>query len=175
LFESPEAGLDRGVLRHRMALFCANPRERIVPPSRRRCRPWRLPLQPCHADCVCKEWDEPPISAARWVYELIGTACGDDCIQDLAQKSLVKNCMITDGTLIVLRDLDIIIGSWFGKKFRLMNSGRKELLGRVVDQTARLKNCFASDMGPRKITIRKGRHLYRLEMHSVVANKKTGI
>jgi len=65
-----------------------------------------------------EEWDEPPISAIRWVSELIGIAGGDDCFPELAQQSLGKNRIIADSLEIVRRDPDIIIGSWCGKKFR---------------------------------------------------------
>ena len=65
-----------------------------------------------------EEWDEPHISAIRWVSELIGVAGGDDCFPELATQSLGKNRIIADGAEIVRRNPDIIIGSWCGKKFR---------------------------------------------------------
>ncbi|MFM1906600.1 MAG: hypothetical protein RLZZ591_277 [Pseudomonadota bacterium] len=65
-----------------------------------------------------EEWDEPHISAIRWVSELIGIAGGDDCFPELAQQSLGKNRIIGDPAEIVSRNPDIIIGSWCGKKFR---------------------------------------------------------
>ena len=65
-----------------------------------------------------EEWDEPHISAIRWVSELIGMAGGDDCFPELAAQSLGKNRIIADGAEIVRRNPDIIIGSWCGKKFR---------------------------------------------------------
>ncbi|MEY2952878.1 MAG: hypothetical protein RLZZ401_965 [Pseudomonadota bacterium] len=65
-----------------------------------------------------EEWDEPPISAIRWVSELVGLAGGDDCFPELAQQSLGKNRIIADPGEIVRRNPDIIIGSWCGKKFR---------------------------------------------------------
>lgn len=65
-----------------------------------------------------EEWDEPHISAIRWVSELIGIAGGDDCFPELATQSLGKNRIIADGAEIVRRNPDIIIGSWCGKKFR---------------------------------------------------------
>jgi iron complex transport system substrate-binding protein len=65
-----------------------------------------------------EEWDEPPISAIRWVSELVGIAGGDDCFPELAQQSLGKNRIIADSSEIVRRDPEIIIGSWCGKKFR---------------------------------------------------------
>jgi iron complex transport system substrate-binding protein len=65
-----------------------------------------------------EEWDEPHISAIRWVSELLGVAGGDDCFPELAVQSLGKHRIIADGAEIVRRNPDIIIGSWCGKKFR---------------------------------------------------------
>ena len=65
-----------------------------------------------------EEWDEPHISAIRWVSELMGIAGGEDCFPELAIQSLGKNRIIADGAEIVRRNPDIIIGSWCGKKFR---------------------------------------------------------
>ena len=65
-----------------------------------------------------EEWDEPHISAIRWVSELMGMAGGDDCFPELARMSLGKDRIIADGQTIVERAPDIIIGSWCGKKFR---------------------------------------------------------
>ena len=65
-----------------------------------------------------EEWDEPHISAIRWVSELLGIAGGDDCFTELSTESLGKNRIIADGGEIVRRNPDIIIGSWCGKKFR---------------------------------------------------------
>ncbi len=68
-----------------------------------------------------EEWDEPHISAIRWVSELMCMAGGDDCFPELATQSLGKNRIIADGAEIVRRNPDIIIGSWCGKKFRPEN------------------------------------------------------
>jgi iron complex transport system substrate-binding protein len=65
-----------------------------------------------------EEWDEPPISAIRWVSELLGIAGGDDCFPELAVQPLGKDRIIADGAEIVRRNPDIVIGSWCGKKFR---------------------------------------------------------
>jgi len=65
-----------------------------------------------------EEWDEPPISAIRWVSELIQTAGGDDCFPELALQSMGKDRIIADPLEIARRSPDIIIGSWCGKKFR---------------------------------------------------------
>jgi len=68
-----------------------------------------------------EEWDTPHISAIRWVSELLAIAGGDDCFPELAHESLGKNRIIADGAEIVLRNPDIILGSWCGKKFRPEN------------------------------------------------------
>ncbi len=65
-----------------------------------------------------EEWDEPHISAIRWVSELIGVAGGDDCFPELALQAGGKNRIIADGMDVVRRNPDIIFGSWCGKKFR---------------------------------------------------------
>jgi iron complex transport system substrate-binding protein len=65
-----------------------------------------------------EEWDEPHISAIRWVSELVGIAGGDDIFPELAVQSLGKDRIVADGAEIVRRNPDIVIGSWCGKKFR---------------------------------------------------------
>jgi iron complex transport system substrate-binding protein len=65
-----------------------------------------------------EEWDEPHISAIRWVSELMRIAGGDDCFSELAQMPMGKDRIIADGQSIINAAPDIIIGSWCGKKFR---------------------------------------------------------
>ena len=65
-----------------------------------------------------EEWDEPHISAIRWVSELIGIAGGDDVFPQLAREPMGKQRIIAEGATIVARQPDIIIGSWCGKHFR---------------------------------------------------------
>lgn len=65
-----------------------------------------------------EEWDDPLISAIRWVSELISIAGGDDIFPELAMCSLGKDRIVTDPGEVVRRSPDIIIGSWCGKKFR---------------------------------------------------------
>ncbi|MEY2618738.1 MAG: hypothetical protein RL522_1740 [Pseudomonadota bacterium] len=65
-----------------------------------------------------EEWDEPPISAIRWVSELLAIAGGDDCFLELAREPLGKDRIVQDPGEIVRRRPDIVIGSWCGKKFR---------------------------------------------------------
>lgn len=65
-----------------------------------------------------EEWDEPAISAIRWVSELAGIAGADDCFPELAVQPMGRDRIIADPQEIVRRNPDIIVGSWCGKKFR---------------------------------------------------------
>ena len=64
-----------------------------------------------------EEWDQPQISAIRWVSELIGIAGGDDVFPELAVQSLGRNRIVGDALEVPRRAPDIIMGSWCGKKF----------------------------------------------------------
>jgi iron complex transport system substrate-binding protein len=65
-----------------------------------------------------EEWDEPQISAIRWVSELLELAGGIDCFPELALQSLGRNRIIADPLEVPRRAPDIIFGSWCGKKFQ---------------------------------------------------------
>ncbi|HXQ30554.1 MAG TPA: ABC transporter substrate-binding protein [Steroidobacteraceae bacterium] len=80
-----------------------------------RARTERLPRRP---RVYFEEWDQPQISAIRWVSELIEIAGGIDCFPELAREPLGKNRIIADPLEVPRRAPDIILGSWCGKKFR---------------------------------------------------------
>lgn len=65
-----------------------------------------------------EEWDDPQISAIRWVSELVSIAGGDDIFPELAACSLGKDRVVTDAGEVIRRAPDMVIGSWCGKKFR---------------------------------------------------------
>jgi iron complex transport system substrate-binding protein len=71
-----------------------------------------------HPRVYFEEWDEPQISAIRWVSELVGIAGGEDCFPELARESLGKNRIIADPLEVPRRAPEVIFGSWCGKKFR---------------------------------------------------------
>jgi iron complex transport system substrate-binding protein len=73
-----------------------------------------------------EEWDEPHISAIRWVSELMGMAGGDDCFPELAQMPMGKDRIIAEEQTIIDRAPDIIIGSLCGKKFRPEKAAARE-------------------------------------------------
>jgi iron complex transport system substrate-binding protein len=65
-----------------------------------------------------EEWDEPQISAIRWVSELVGVAGGEDIFPELAVQSLGKDRIIADPLEVPRRAPEVILGSWCGKKFQ---------------------------------------------------------
>jgi iron complex transport system substrate-binding protein len=65
-----------------------------------------------------EEWDDPMISAIRWVSELIAIAGGEDVFAELGAKAMGRDRVIADPLEPVRRAPDLIIGSWCGKKFR---------------------------------------------------------
>jgi iron complex transport system substrate-binding protein len=103
-----------------------------------------------------EEWDEPHISAIRWVSELIAIAGGDDCFPELAKESLGKNRIIADGAEIVRRNPDIIIGSWCGKKFRpekvAARAGWQDVSAVKHQQLFEIKSADILQPGPAALT-----------------------
>lgn len=65
-----------------------------------------------------EEWDEPMISAIRWVSELVEIAGGEDVFRELSFSHAATGRVVPDGKLVVERRPDVIFGSWCGKKYR---------------------------------------------------------
>jgi iron complex transport system substrate-binding protein len=65
-----------------------------------------------------EEWDEPMISAIRWVSELIGIAGGEDVFEELSKSQSAPGRAISNPSEVIARHPDVILGSWCGKKFR---------------------------------------------------------
>jgi len=103
-----------------------------------------------------EEWDTPHISAIRWVSELIGIAGGDDIFPELAAQSLGKNRILADGSEIIRRNPDIIIGSWCGKKFRpelvAARPGWGEVAAVKTGQMFEIKSADILQPGPAALT-----------------------
>ena len=103
-----------------------------------------------------EEWDQPPISAIRWVSELIAIAGGEDCFPELAVQALGKNRIIADSSEIVRRAPDIIFGSWCGKKFRPENvaarSGWSDVPAVKNQQLFEIKSPDILQPGPAALT-----------------------
>ena len=65
-----------------------------------------------------EEWDEPMISAIRWVSELVEIAGGEDVFRELSFSHAATGRVVPDGRLVVERQPDVMFGSWCGKKYR---------------------------------------------------------
>jgi iron complex transport system substrate-binding protein len=65
-----------------------------------------------------EEWDEPMISAIRWVSELVEIAGGEDVLADLSHSRSATGRIVSDSSLLIQKDPQVILGSWCGKKFR---------------------------------------------------------
>jgi iron complex transport system substrate-binding protein len=112
-----------------------------------------------------EEWDEPHISAIRWVSELIAIAGGDDCFPELALMPMGKDRIIADSQTIVDRAPDIIIGSWCGKKFRAekvaARAGWQDIPAVKNKQLFEIKSADILQPGPAALTDGV-KHLHRI-------------
>jgi iron complex transport system substrate-binding protein len=103
-----------------------------------------------------EEWDEPMISAIRWVSELVGIAGGDDVFPELAAQSLGRDRVISDALEPVRRAPDIIVGSWCGKKFRpervAARPGWAAVPAVVGGALHEIKSCDILQPGPAALT-----------------------
>jgi iron complex transport system substrate-binding protein len=61
-----------------------------------------------------EEWDEPPISAIRWVSELIEIAGGQDIFPELRDRHDAPGRVVNLAE-VVRRDPQIVVASWCGK------------------------------------------------------------
>jgi iron complex transport system substrate-binding protein len=103
-----------------------------------------------------EEWDEPMISAIRWVSELVTVAGGDDVFPELAVQSMGRDRVIADALAPARRAPDIIIGSWCGKKFRpekvAARAGWAEVPAVRDGELYEIKSCDILQPGPAALT-----------------------
>ena len=65
-----------------------------------------------------EEWDDPMITAIRWVSQVIEIAGGDDIFTDRSTSSLAADRIIADPAEVVHRNPDLLLASWCGKKLQ---------------------------------------------------------
>jgi len=103
-----------------------------------------------------EEWDEPMISAIRWVSELIAVAGGDDVFPERALQSMGRDRVITDALEPARRAPDVIVGSWCGKKFRpekvAARAGWAEVPAVRNGRLHEIKSCDILQPGPAALT-----------------------
>jgi iron complex transport system substrate-binding protein len=103
-----------------------------------------------------EEWDEPLISAIRWVSQLVGMAGGDDIFPELAAQAMGRDRVIADALEPARRAPDVIVGSWCGKKFRpekvAARAGWAEVPALRHGELHEIKSCDILQPGPAALT-----------------------
>lgn len=103
-----------------------------------------------------EEWDEPMISAIRWVSELVAIAGGDDVFPELAAMPMGRDRVIADALEPVRRRPDLIVGSWCGKHFRpqlvAARAGWAEVPAVQGGRLHEIKSCDILQPGPAALT-----------------------
>ena len=65
-----------------------------------------------------EEWDEPMISAIRWVSELVELAGGEDVFAEQSHSQAATGRIVAEPGIVVRKNPDVILASWCGKKLR---------------------------------------------------------
>ena len=78
-----------------------------------------------------EEWDEPMISAIRWVSELVEIAGGEDVFRELSFSQAATGRVVHDPLLVVEKQPEVIFGSWCGKKYRPERVAARAGWGRI--------------------------------------------
>jgi iron complex transport system substrate-binding protein len=103
-----------------------------------------------------EEWDEPMISAIRWVSELIEIAGGDDVFSPLSRSHAAAGRVISDPALVVQRQPDVMLASWCGKKFRpervAARPGWREIPAVKENRLFEIKSADILQPGPAALT-----------------------
>ena len=103
-----------------------------------------------------EEWDEPMISAIRWVSELVHVAGGEDVFPELAACPMGRDRVIADALEPVRRAPEVIVGSWCGKKFRpervAARPGWSDVPAVRAGALHEIKSCDILQPGPAALT-----------------------
>ena len=179
-FSDMQAALADKLIRAGLEVWITNPRSvaQIVATMRRvaamvgasaRAEAWLAAMRTRHAQMAgvaatwprrprvyFEEWDEPMISAIRWVSELMALAGGDDVFPELALQSLGRDRVIADALEPARRAPDLIVGSWCGKKFRpervAARPGWAEVPAVREGRLFEIKSCDILQPGPAALT-----------------------
>jgi iron complex transport system substrate-binding protein len=103
-----------------------------------------------------EEWDDPMISAIRWVSELVAIAGGIDVFAELGLQAAGKDRVIADLAEPPRRAPDLVVGSWCGKKFRGANvaarPGWSAVPAVATGHLHEIKSCDILQPGPAALT-----------------------
>lgn len=113
-----------------------------------------------------EEWDEPMISAIRWVSELMAVAGGDDVFPELARQPMGRDRIVADAATVAARAPELIVGSWCGKKFRPERVAARPAFAAVPavrdGRLHEIKSCDILQPGPAALTdgVERLHHLF---------------
>jgi len=112
----------------------------------------RLPRRP---RVYFEEWDEPMISAIRWVSELVEIAGGEDIFAERSRSQAATGRIVT-AAAVIERAPEVIIASWCGKKFRPQHvkarSGWQAVPAVRDDELHEVKSAEILQPGPAALT-----------------------
>ena len=102
-----------------------------------------------------EEWDEPMISAIRWVSELVEIAGGEDVFAEQSHSQAARGRIVTSEA-VVQRRPEIVIASWCGKKFRpervAARPGWREIPAVQTGELHEVKSAEILQPGPAALT-----------------------
>ena len=103
-----------------------------------------------------EEWDQPMISGIRWVSELIEIAGGEDVFSAQSHSQGAAGRIISDVTLPINKNPEVILGSWCGKKFRpervVLRPGWHAISAVKQNQLFEIKSADILQPGPAALT-----------------------
>ena len=103
-----------------------------------------------------EEWDEPMISAIRWVSELIEIAGGEDVFAELSRSQSASGRIVADPRVVVEKQPEVMLASWCGKKFRpervVARAGWQEIPAVRDQQLYEIKSADILQPGPAALT-----------------------
>jgi iron complex transport system substrate-binding protein len=113
----------------------------------------RLPKRP---KVYFEEWDEPMISAIRWVSELVEIAGGEDILAAQSHSQAASGRIVSDSRVVIEKNPDVILGSWCGKKFRpervAARAGWQAIAAVRENQLFEIKSADILQPGPAALT-----------------------
>ena len=103
-----------------------------------------------------EEWDDPMISAIRWVSELVEIAGGEDIFAELSRSQAASGRIVAEPRLVVEKQPEVMLASWCGKKFRpervVMRPGWAEIPAVMDEQLYEIKSADILQPGPAALT-----------------------
>jgi len=102
-----------------------------------------------------EEWNDPLISGIRWVEELISIAGGDPLFPELEHGKLARD-RIVDPAEVVLRDPEVIVASWCGRKVKkqtiISRPGWDKVSAVQSGRIFEIKSTYILQPGPASLT-----------------------